>query len=771
MKSKQLISMIMVLVLTASVLGKYPKAVFAEAKTNVKETTVEFTEQRLVPPEECWKYEEWEETISIKGFDDENIYSIDDYEKDEENGVGYCLVVPTEIQGKKVRYVSLHNNRGTNRKIMSVELPPTLESIPDCAFLDMFDLTHITIPDNVTEIGYSAFSGCQNLLSIDLPECLQSIGEEAFNGCWSLEKMVIPARVSHIEYDAFKDCRGMESYVVKPDNEGGYYAEDDILYKKWIEEVPVYGHETDEDGEPIVDFYREVEKKVLISYPGAKKGVYNLGANTDFSWCAFLNAKSLTTINVDSENQDYTSMDGVVYTKNMKELCVFPAGKNGEYTVPEGVCSLQAGSFSSSSLTALHLPDSLGESYLNEWGEDTIGFIDGYPLFECDNLQTLTLGKNITTKLLRALLDVHPKRLKNIKISEKNPYLSAVDNIVYDKKVKELVYIPAGIQGRLVLPDTVETAESAGGYDFWAWRAGGEGITEIVLGVNYVVTTQVYSEDGEKIYEYAKGMPQMEYIQSFEVSSSNQTLAAYDGLLYSKDLKTLYYCPAAKEGTVTIPEGTTKILGDVFSDCSADKLKEIVIPASVTDIQCGWDMNYSNITIKCSAGSVAEEFAKKNGANIVIIPSGASATQKPEVTTSEVTTQSPQKSPSPTPTKKPSVSKRTSTPYTTKSYVVKAPGKAKLKKAKALGKQKVKVSWKWSVSQDGYQLQYAMDRSFTKNRKTQNKSAMADAATIKNLKKGKTYYFRVRAYRARYYGGKKYGKWGKWSNVKKCRVK
>lgn len=99
---------------------------------------------------------------------------------------------------------------------------------------------------------------------------------------------------------------------------------------------------------------------------------------------------------------------------------------------------------------------------------------------------------------------------------------------------------------------------------------------------------------------------------------------------------------------------------------------------------------------------------------------------------------------------------------------VKAPGKVNLKKVKALAKQKVKASWKWSSTVDGYQLQYAMNRSFTKKRKTKNKSSMANTATVKKLKKGKTYYFRVRAYRKTYYGAKKYGKW---SSVKKCKVK
>lgn len=149
---------------------------------------------------------------------------------------------------------------------------------------------------------------------------------------------------------------------------------------------------------------------------------------------------------------------------------------------------------------------------------------------------------------------------------------------------------------------------------------------------------------------------------------------------------------------------------------------------------------------------------------------GGSSNKQPSP--SPATTQAPQGtgtvSAAPSPTKRPPVIVRsTPKPYTPPKIKVKAPGKVNLKKVKALGKQKVKVTWKWAV-QDGYQLQYATNRAFTKNRKTLNKKWYPAAATVKNLKKGKTYYFRVRACNRALNGKKKYGKW---SNVKKCRVK
>lgn len=95
------------------------------------------------------------------------------------------------------------------------------------------------------------------------------------------------------------------------------------------------------------------------------------------------------------------------------------------------------------------------------------------------------------------------------------------------------------------------------------------------------------------------------------------------------------------------------------------------------------------------------------------------------------------------------------------------PKKVKLKYVSALGKGKVAVIWKLFTSQNGFQLQYAQNRKFTKKSKMVRKNRYTSIVTLKKLKRGKTYYFRVRAYNKS--GSKK--KYGKWSNVKKIKIK
>ncbi|MFQ9516004.1 MAG: fibronectin type III domain-containing protein [Eubacterium sp.] len=80
-------------------------------------------------------------------------------------------------------------------------------------------------------------------------------------------------------------------------------------------------------------------------------------------------------------------------------------------------------------------------------------------------------------------------------------------------------------------------------------------------------------------------------------------------------------------------------------------------------------------------------------------------------------------------------------------------------KAKA-GKKKVKLSWKKAKNAKKYQIQYGTKKSFSSKK---SKATAKKSITIKKLKRGKTYYFRVRGI-----DGKQVGNWSK---VKKVKIK
>ena len=112
--------------------------------------------------------------------------------------------------------------------------------------------------------------------------------------------------------------------------------------------------------------------------------------------------------------------------------------------------------------------------------------------------------------------------------------------------------------------------------------------------------------------------------------------------------------------------------------------------------------------------------------------------------------------------------KNTYTGNKSATFIVK-PKKAVVKSVKSPKTKQLKVTWaKSNGGVTGYQVTIALDRKFTKSKKsyTINK-ASAKAKTIKKLKKGKTYYVKVRAYKT--VNGTKY--YGAYSAVKKAKIK
>ena len=93
------------------------------------------------------------------------------------------------------------------------------------------------------------------------------------------------------------------------------------------------------------------------------------------------------------------------------------------------------------------------------------------------------------------------------------------------------------------------------------------------------------------------------------------------------------------------------------------------------------------------------------------------------------------------------------------------PKAAALKKLRAVNGKKMTVSWKKVKNIDGYQLQYSTSSKF-KTYKTKKIKAGTLTKTISKLKKGKTYYVRIRTYKKE--SGKTY--YSTWSKAGKVKI-
>lgn len=72
--------------------------------------------------------------------------------------------------------------------------------------LGVQNLTSITIPCSVKEIGKDAFHLCSGLVSAVVAGPVSSIEDSAFNRCVNLSSVTIPDTVSFIGEFAFYDC-------------------------------------------------------------------------------------------------------------------------------------------------------------------------------------------------------------------------------------------------------------------------------------------------------------------------------------------------------------------------------------------------------------------------------------------------------------------------------------------------------------------------------------------------------------------------------------
>lgn len=109
-----------------------------------------------------------------------------------------------------------------------VVIPATVQGCPvtaiaDHAFYEFRDLTSVTIPDSVIEIGSSAFYGCESLTTVVIPDSVKEIGEHAFANCTNLTKVTISSNVKVVDDYWFAGCKNLTSVII-PDgvHEIGY---------------------------------------------------------------------------------------------------------------------------------------------------------------------------------------------------------------------------------------------------------------------------------------------------------------------------------------------------------------------------------------------------------------------------------------------------------------------------------------------------------------------------------------------------------------------
>ena len=221
---------------------------------------------------------------------------------------------------------------GLTEIVRSVFINNGISAIGDSAFKECSHMTNITIPDSVTRIGDSAISYCNSLVRLVIPENVTEIGNLAFYWCQNLTSIEVSA--NNIAYSSLNGVlfnKDKTELICCPTGKNSSYTIPQTVEK--IDNLAFYNCNITR-----LSFSRNVKK---IGYG------------------AFLNCKKMTAINVSTENNTYSSLDGVLFDKNKTKILACPTGKSGKLTIPDGVTAIEKACFEWCTLSAVTMPDSI----------------------------------------------------------------------------------------------------------------------------------------------------------------------------------------------------------------------------------------------------------------------------------------------------------------------------------------------------------------------------------------------------------------------------
>ncbi len=97
----------------------------------------------------------------------------------------------------------VHHLRLNGEEVTDLTIPEGVTEIGNYAFYGGTGFTSVNIPGTVTNIGSLAFYGCSNISTVAFSEGIQNIGAEAFRNCSGLTTVSLPEGVTTVGDNAF----------------------------------------------------------------------------------------------------------------------------------------------------------------------------------------------------------------------------------------------------------------------------------------------------------------------------------------------------------------------------------------------------------------------------------------------------------------------------------------------------------------------------------------------------------------------------------------
>ena len=291
---------------------------------------------------------------------------------------------------------------------------------------------------------------------------------------------------------------------------------------------------------------------------------------------------NLISVNVDEGNLNYNSVKGSLLTKDWKKLSVYPFGRTSKAVIPHGVEETFEGTFVACPFMAVTIPGTVKTIH---------DAFDG-----CNNLSTINFfGTQEPAKsskynfcgseVINVPHDYNGTTFWGYpvqKVIDHHGYLN--DDCTYWMTQVDDTQMTIGGEGDL---DSSLLAN-----DGSTWNNVKDKIKKVVIDEGITTINMSIFSDCENLNEVnlprsvknVTSLSECPNLTSIIVPEDNKNFSAADGVLFSKNSTELIYYPSGKSSSsYKIPEGTTTICSDAFSDCK--NLKEVTLPKSIDRVE------------------------------------------------------------------------------------------------------------------------------------------------------------------------------------------
>jgi len=276
--------------------------------------------------------------------------------------------------------------------LASVTIAAGATNISVSLFQNCVSLTNIALPNTVTKIGTNAFYNCISLASVTLPNSITNIANTAFAYCGSLSNVLLPTNLTSISTGVFQNCSNLTSVGIS--NKVTSIGNSAFAYCTNLPSIILPTNLTSIGSSA----FQGCTSLTNITLPASL---------SSFAAPVFLSCSSLTAINVNTANNAYSSVAGVLFNKNQTMLVEYPGGLGGSYTIPNSVINIGTTAFENCpNLTGISISNSVSIIGLSAFQGCTsltsitnlgsISNIANNLFFGCNSLTNVTIPNSVT---------------------------------------------------------------------------------------------------------------------------------------------------------------------------------------------------------------------------------------------------------------------------------------------------------------------------------------------------------------------------------------